>query len=245
MNYIQIDKTIKKAYYLQIRDSIKQAIQQGVLSDMDKLPTESEICEVFEVSDIVVKNAYKLLVQEGLIHRIQGSGTYVSTRKVFRFPLKGFTHLSSFESYRYQSKEKRVILFEESSGNDDVHLALEQKEPAPYYVCKYIILIENAEVLLQTLYVPKTIYKGLAIEDIQENNLPKLIERRYGYTISRVKSGFHPVNLSSPEVLLLNTYRNAAAHRVKTTLYAEDNRVLGYLDTLFLGEYTQFEVLNS
>jgi GntR family transcriptional regulator len=245
LNYIQIDKTIKKAYYLQIRDSIKHAIQQGVLSDMDRLPTEHEICEVFGISDIVVKNAYKLLVQEGLVTRIQGSGTYVSTRKVFRFPLKGFSTLSSFESFNYQSKEKRIILFEETQGDENIHFALEQKEPAPYYIAKYIILVENAEVLLQTLYLPKALYKGLVIDDIMDNNLPKLIERRYGYTMHRVKSGFHPVNLSPSEVLLMNTYKNAAAHRVKTSIYDVKDTLIAYLDTLFLGEYTQFEVVSA
>ncbi len=245
MNYIQIDKTIKKAYYLQIKDSIKDAIQKGVLSDMDKLPTEHEICEVFGISDIVVKNAYKLLVQEGIVTRVQGSGTYVSTRKVFRFPLKGYSELSSFESYRYQSKEKRIILFEDTLGDENIHLALDLKEPAPYYIAKYIVLVDNAEVLLQTLYLPRALFKGLMIDDIKENNLPKLIERRYGYTMNRVKSGFHPVNLSASEVLLLNTYKNAAAHRVKTTIYDESDTIIAYLDTLFLGEYTQFEVLNA
>ncbi|MCD8561970.1 MAG: winged helix-turn-helix domain-containing protein [Acholeplasmataceae bacterium] len=55
MNYIKIDKTIKKALYLQIKDSIEEAIQSGILSDNDRLPTESELCEVFGISDIVVK----------------------------------------------------------------------------------------------------------------------------------------------------------------------------------------------
>lgn len=244
MNYIHIDKTIKKAYYLQIKDSIKNAIQQGVLLDMDKLPTEHEICEVFGISDIVVKNAYKLLVQEGLITRIQGSGTYVSTRRVFRFPLKGFSKMSSFESFNYQSKEKRMILFEERQGDVDIHLALEQSDQEPYYIAKYVILVENAEALLQTLYLPKALYKGLVMDDIRENHLPKLIERRYGHIIHHVKSGFHPVNLSASEVLLMNTYKNAAAHRVKTSIYNASNVVIGYLDTLFLGEYTQFEVVS-
>jgi DNA-binding GntR family transcriptional regulator len=99
MNYIKIDKTIKKAFYLQIKDSIEDAIKKGILSDNDRLPTESELCEVYGISDIVVKNAYKLLVKEGYIIRVQGSGTFVSTRKIYRFPLAGFDKLSSFSSY--------------------------------------------------------------------------------------------------------------------------------------------------
>lgn len=242
MNYIRIDKTIKKALYLQIKDSIEDAIKQGVLADNDRLPTESELCEVFGISDIVVKNAYKLLVQQGLIIRVQGSGTFVSTRRIYRFPLKGFDQTSRLSPYNYQSKTKRVIMFDQTSGQERVFEALKLNSFDSYYVFKYVILIDNAEVLLQTLHLPFKLFPKLSIEDIENHRLPELLTKRYHHTISKVSNGFSPVNLSSSEALLLNTYKHAAAHRVRTTVL-DQSRPIAYLETLFLGQYTQFEVV--
>lgn len=243
MNYIRIDKTIKKALYLQIKDSIEEAIKSGILADNDRLPTESELCEVYGISDIVVKNAYKLLVKEGLIIRVQGSGTFVSTRRVYRFPLKGFHCISDFSGYTYQSKTKRVIMFDQTSGSDRVFDMLKLKQTDSYYVIKYVVLIENAEVLLQTLHLPVKLFPKLTIQDVEANNLPQLLSSRYQHTIHQVKNGFSPVNLSSSEALLLNTFKHAAAHRVRTTILDQSERPIAFLETLFLGQFTQFEVL--
>lgn len=243
MNYIRIDKTIKKALYLQIKDSIEEAIKSGILADNDRLPTESELCEVYGISDIVVKNAYKLLVKEGLIIRVQGRGTFVSTRRVYRFPLKGFHFISDFSGYTYQSKTKRVIMFDQTSGSDRVFDMLKLKQTDSYYVIKYVVLIENAEVLLQTLHLPVKLFPKLTIQDVEANNLPQLLSSRYQHTIHQVKNGFSPVNLSSSEALLLNTFKHAAAHRVRTTILDQSERPIAYLETLFLGQFTQFEVL--
>jgi DNA-binding GntR family transcriptional regulator len=243
MNYIKIDKTIKKALYLQIKDSIEEAIQSGVLSDNDRLPTESELCEVFGISDIVVKNAYKLLVKQGLILRVQGSGTFVSTRKVYRFPLKGFDKLSHFASFNYTTKEKRVIMFDQASGDEKIVDALHLSQNESYMVSKYVVLIDNAEVLLQTIYLPEKYFPKLSIYDIERHNIKELVTKRYSYTMKKVKNGFSPVNLSSSEALLLNTYKHAAAHRVRTTMLTDDDKPLLYIETLFLGQFTQFEVI--
>lgn len=243
MNYIKIDKTIKKALYLQIKDSIEDAIKKGILSDNDRLPTESELCEIFGISDIVAKNAYKLLVKQGLIIRVQGSGTFVSTRKIYKFPLAGFDRLSNFSSYTYQSKFKRVILFDLSSSDDQIKKHLNIDDNGRYYMIKYIVFIENAEVLMQTLYLAENLFPNLTIHDIEQNNLPELLTKRFPYELCMVKNGFSPINLSSSESLLLNTYKHAAAHRVRTMVIGKDQQPLSMIETLFLGQYTQFEVI--
>lgn len=243
MNYIKVDKTVKKALYLQIRDSIEEAIHTGVLADNDRLPTESELCEVFSISDIVVKNAYKLLVKQGLVTRVQGSGTFVSTRKIFKFPLKGFDKIGDFAAYRYTSKVKRIIMFDVTKDNNLIYSTLNIHQDDRFYVAKYVVLIDNAEVLYQTLYLPEKLFPKLTIHDLEQTNLPQLLTERYPYRMTRVKNGFSPVNLTSSEAQLLNTYKNAAAHRVRTTILGEHDDVIAYLETLFLGQYTQFEVI--
>ncbi|MCD8561969.1 MAG: GntR family transcriptional regulator [Acholeplasmataceae bacterium] len=175
--------------------------------------------------------------------RVQGSGTFVSTRKVYRFPLKGFDKLSHFASFNYTTKEKRVIMFDQASGDEKIVDALHLSQNENYMVSKYVVLIDNAEVLLQTIYLPEKYFPKLSIYDIERHNIKELVTKRYSYTMKKVKNGFSPVNLSSSEALLLNTYKHAAAHRVRTTMLTDDDKPLLYIETLFLGQFTQFEVI--
>ena len=120
---------------------------------------------------------------------------------------------------------------------------LENLQKSGYIVVKYIVLIENAEVLLQTLYLPDELFPGLTLQDIEQNTLPDLLTKRFSHQIKHVKNGFTPMNLSSSLALLLNTYKNAAAHKVKTIIFNQQEQPIALLETLFLGQYTQFEVI--
>lgn len=68
----------KTPLYKQIYQSIKDKILSGELRPKDRVPSEQEFMDEFMVSKITVKNALAVLVDEGLVTRIQGKGTFVS-----------------------------------------------------------------------------------------------------------------------------------------------------------------------
>jgi len=64
--------------YLQIQDYFKNEIVTKRLSPNEKIPTEREIMEMFNVSRITVANALTELAKEGWIFRVPGKGSFVS-----------------------------------------------------------------------------------------------------------------------------------------------------------------------
>ena len=65
----------RRPLYQQVADALRQQIQSGTLAD--RLPTEPALADRFGVSIITVRGAVGRLVEEGLVERRQGSGTYV------------------------------------------------------------------------------------------------------------------------------------------------------------------------
>ncbi|MFC5651473.1 GntR family transcriptional regulator [Paenibacillus solisilvae] len=64
--------------YTQIRSYIEDHIRTGRWREGHRLPSETHLARQFEVSRITVKNAMSKLVEEGIIYRIQGRGTFVA-----------------------------------------------------------------------------------------------------------------------------------------------------------------------
>ena len=60
-----------------IYKQIKQNIISGTLKEGDKLPTEFECMELYDVSRDTVRNAFKMLEDEGFIKRIKSKGTFI------------------------------------------------------------------------------------------------------------------------------------------------------------------------
>lgn len=67
-------------WYVRIGTDLRQQIVSGKLQPGDRLPTEKELAGVFGVSVQTVRQAQQALIQEGLIRKEQGRGTFVSER---------------------------------------------------------------------------------------------------------------------------------------------------------------------
>jgi GntR family transcriptional regulator of arabinose operon len=65
--------------YIKVREFIKKQIDNGDFKAGDLIPTENELMEQFQVSRGTIKNALKYLVEEGLVYRVAGKGTYVAS----------------------------------------------------------------------------------------------------------------------------------------------------------------------
>lgn len=78
---IHIDKNSSEAIYLQIYSQLKLAIQEGVLSDSEKLPPIRTMKETLGVNAATVVSAYSRLERDGLVYKRVGSGTYVRSIK--------------------------------------------------------------------------------------------------------------------------------------------------------------------
>lgn len=77
--------------YQQLQRGLRDAIEKNLLSPDDTLPPERDMAQNFAVSRITVRKALEGLVEEGLLVRRQGSGTFVAGRVE-----KNFAKLTSF-----------------------------------------------------------------------------------------------------------------------------------------------------
>ncbi len=86
----------------QLYGQILEQIVAGTLKEGDRLPSEKEICQSFQVSRPVVREALMRLQADGLVIARQGSGTFVQKRPpqgLIRFAPAGdiASYLRSFE----------------------------------------------------------------------------------------------------------------------------------------------------
>lgn len=82
-----MDKT-----HVQVIERLKKDIEQGVWKENERLPSDFELVQRFEVSRSVVRKALEVLESEKLIIRKHGVGTFVNTKPLFT---SGIEELSS------------------------------------------------------------------------------------------------------------------------------------------------------
>jgi GntR family transcriptional regulator len=77
-----LDRRSPVPLYRQIEELLRQWIEEGNYKPGDVLPSEPDLESQFEVSRITVRQAIAELVQEGLLERERGKGTFVREPKI-------------------------------------------------------------------------------------------------------------------------------------------------------------------
>ncbi|MCC5941224.1 MAG: GntR family transcriptional regulator [Balneolaceae bacterium] len=107
----RLDQPVPK--YYKIYEKLLKQIRQGKYSENNLFPSDTELVKKFRVSRGTVREAIKLLFQQGYLVREQGKGTFVTYKKIQQDPdrLIGFTQLMRQHNIRPTARiiEKKII----------------------------------------------------------------------------------------------------------------------------------------
>ena len=72
-----IDRQASEPAYVQLVNILREQIAKGIYLPGDRLPSESELCNQYQVSPMTVRRSINTLIDQRVVSTIQGSGTYV------------------------------------------------------------------------------------------------------------------------------------------------------------------------
>lgn len=113
-----VDRESFTPIYLQIEEDIRSQILSGKYREGDRLPSESELIKTYGVTRTTVQRALSGLVNEGMIERIHGKGSFVRLRAV-RENIWNFSGFSTYAKKTNQIPITKVIeheVYQEQSG---------------------------------------------------------------------------------------------------------------------------------
>ncbi|MGD1991743.1 MAG: GntR family transcriptional regulator [Anaerolineae bacterium] len=165
--------------YQQIRRILTGWIEDGKLKAHDRIPSERELCERFNVSRMTVRQALAKLKEDDLIYTQQGKGAFVSERNSpFRlsFVLTGYSEESSPRAWPLASRflDSRVIAASPELA-DAMHIA-----PGDEVVrVERLRVLRDTPIARQTVHVPHRFCPGLADQEFKAEGVLDTIWREY------------------------------------------------------------------
>lgn len=149
-----------KPVYQQLADSVRAKVASGEYASGTRIPSERTMAETYGINRLTVRKALDVLISEGLLVRVQGSGTYVTEggsdarRMVFgqgeEMSLSRQLRQSGFNSSR------RVLSFRRVPCEDELAEAFPGR--AQCYELTRLSLIDDVPYALQTCYFPSDLF---------------------------------------------------------------------------------------
>ena len=229
MKHIIIDKRLKTPYYKQIKQSIVSSIEQGLLKDGHRLPTERELSQFFEVSMIIPKKAYDDLAKEGYLTRVQGKGTFVQARAKQRIALSVFQSLEALEHF-VKPLHRRILLVSK----------IKESTPEAFKI-KALAFAKHYPLYLLSMTMMHLDFEALHI-DPSRSLIQTMSEATQDCPLKHTRTLLRSGTASSEEANLLEVSPHDPMHRVEVRIYDDCQQLVAVADLTFPAAYVSFEV---
>jgi GntR family transcriptional regulator len=220
--------------YQQLERALRTAIESGHLVPEDALPAERDLATDFGVSRITVRKAIDGLVQEGLLVRRQGSGTFVRGRVE-----KNFSKLTSFsEDMRARGRTPHSVWLKRSNGTvtPEEAMSLRSSPGTPVFRFHRIRYADDAPMALERATVLADCLPSI---DAVESSLYEALERS-GHRPVRALQRLRAVLFDAEKAELLAARANDPGLLVERIGFDREGRAIEFSQSWYRGDTYDF-----
>ena len=219
-----IDKNSPIPVYYQLKNDFIKKIASGVWKAGECISSERELCEIYDVSRMTIRQAIGELVQEGILTRKKGKGTFVCEQKVNQKDMMSFTEMIKQSG---RSLETKVVEFEIIDTPEDIQdvFILDR-----LYKISRKRIVDNECIAVETVYIPVD-YCGHLNKEMLEGSLYKVLEG-FGYIITNSNSSIVAVNVDDEIRKILECEIDTPILKVVSKTFTNTDKLL-FLEEAF------------
>lgn len=229
-------------YYFQLEEILREAIEGGKWVPDQQIPSEPELCEILDVSRTVVRQALNELVNEGLLYRRRGKGTFVARSKIAESLVQNLTGFYEDMVAKGLMPITQVLEQKLIPASKKVAAMLNLQEGDQVIKIDRLRSIGNEPILMVTTFIPYRICPALLEEDLTKQSLYAILEDRYQLEITRGRRTLEAISASEEEAKLLGIEEGDPLILLKSVSYLEDGGPVEYFEAKHRGDRSRFEV---
>jgi len=221
-----------------LRQHLVAVIDAG-LEPHERLPTERDLADTFEVSRLTVRRALDRLERDGRVYRVQGAGTFVSEPRITKsLELTSFSEDMRARGLQPGSRLARVATVP-AGARIGYALGLSPAEEVLHV--QRVRMADDAPMCLEDVYIPRALVPGL--EDfVGTDSLYDSMEQRYGLVIDRADQIIRATVLDPAVAALLEAPAFSPAFQVERTGFDDRSRAIEFAESLYRGDRYSYEI---
>ncbi len=221
--------------YEQVAAALETRIRR--LQPHDELPTERELLREYAVSRTTIRHAISLLQRQGLLYKIQGSGTYVADPAVVAKTVR-LTSFSQDMQQRGLRPSSVTLGVTDVAASPTLAAELDVPAGAALVVLDRLRLADDQPMALEHIYLVRSVMGGVELDPTQS-----LYEQltSAGIVIDRATQTVDAVNLDARQARLLEQAVGAAAIRARRVTYTDRGVPFEHAETIYRGDRYSFE----
>ncbi|HEK9442406.1 TPA: GntR family transcriptional regulator, partial [Streptococcus equi subsp. equi] len=219
--------------YIKIHDAIKKDIEKEVWTIGSRLPSERDLAEHFEVSRMTLRQAITLLVEEGILERRVGSGTYVASHRV-QERMRGTTSFTEIVNSQGRKPSSKLISYQRQLASDTEINQLHLEESDYVIRMERIRYADKVPLVYEVASIPEKFIKNVKKTDITEHFFQTLTSN--GYEIGKSQQTIYAKIASERVASYLEVAKGHAILALTQVSFFTDGRPFEYVRSQYVGD---------
>lgn len=238
---MKLNNSSQEPLYLQLKHVLKEEILRGNYTPGEQLPPEAELCEIYGVSRGTARKAIMDLVNEGILSRQQGKGTFVKEAMIQRelFSIGGYseTTTTSGDSLR------PIIISCSVTVSDDYLAAFFEEEPGERILeLKRLHHIDDEPLILETAHYSLNRFPDLERFILENPSTYSTLKNRYNVEITYSEKTLELVHATEEEAKLLNCDPGASLYSIERKSYDNNDNPIHISSSLYKTNRVKFTI---
>lgn len=221
--------------YYQLKEIIRDMVEREELGEGDPIPPERELCERFGISRMTARQAVVELVNEGLLYRQQGRGTFVAGKKVQQEAerLRSFTEDMRERGMRVSSE---VLGVDEESAGPVVARMLGVDPGEKIVRVRRVRHADGEPMALENSHLLHEFADVVLGADLSHGSLYDELRRKAGLKISRAEQSYEAALVNEAEAEHLRVPAASPALLIERVTYDANDRPFEYVKSTYRGD---------
>ena len=228
--------------YIQIHDQIKSEIDQKIWKIGERLPSERDLAEKFQVSRMTLRQAITLLVEEGVLERRVGSGTFITSTRV-QEKMRGTTSFTEIVKSQGKVPSSQLISYRRTIPNEQEVAKLGITPTENIIRMERVRYADQVPLVYEVASIPEKFIKDFKKEEITSHFFQTL--QQHGYRIGKSQQTIYARLAKEKIAHYLEVEKGHAILALTQVSYLEDGTAFEYVKSQYVGERFEFYLENN
>lgn len=216
----KVDKDSPVPLYYQLKNIICELIENEEIKENETVPTERELCEYHGISRMTVNKAIASLVNEGLLYRERGKGTFVVKNKE-KHQLQNLLSFTEDMKRRGIIIDTKIISFKRKVPTKKMQQDLQLGKQQEVFEITRLRNVAGEPYAIEVAYIPTMLCETLTAEMLENNSLYHILETNFDLKFDYGKQTIEPVLVNDYESELLQVKHKTLALMFSRLTYSK------------------------
>ena len=233
----RIDRDLFEPPYFQLANILRREIATGSLRPGDRLPSEVQLCERYEVSPMTARRALTILLDEGLLTAARGRGTFV---KPLVLGTATFGLRALEELFNGERTSVRFLSVKTTAATQRISQRLGIPVDDKVISIRRLLSRDGEPVAYHREYLLFDPLRPLVEAEMGITSLQGLFDGRGETVLKHGDLGVQATVLTEEEARLLNAVTGSAAFRIEHTFFDFEERPVSWGWFIVPGNHLRF-----